>query len=262
MKQRRARFWIACLVIGLGPALAGFRVASAAGEDTSRPRGLILISIDTLRPDHLGPYGYERATTPHLDRFAADAIRFETVVAQAPSTLPSHASLFTSLPPALHGALLGRRAALSSRHVTLAEILKEAGYHTAAFHGGVQMAKRFGLDQGFEVYEEVNGSFADTVARATAWIEGHPENDFFLFLHSYAVHHPYTPSKESLALLEPAYEGPLPDEISVELLKRINAGEVKISDRDLEHIKNTYDAEIRDMDAALERRLAQIEAGN
>ena len=101
------------------------------------------------------------------------------------------------------------------------------------------------------MYEEVSGSFADTVARAIAWLEDQRGNDFFLFLHSYAVHHPYTPTRESLAFLEPAYEGPLPDEISVELLKRINAGEVKISDQDLKHIKNTYDAEIRDMDAAL-----------
>lgn len=237
-------------------ALAFMLGVSAAAEETEagdHASGLLLISIDTLRPDHLGAYGYDRPTSPQIDRFARDAVRFDTVIASAPSTLPSHASIFTSLPVSRHGAFLSLQAPLADGHVTLAELLREAGYETAAFHGGAQMAERFGLGQGFSTYEEVDGPFVETLERARAWLTEHGEERFFLFLHTYAVHHPYTPAEATIELFDEGYDGPLPDHVSVELLKRINRGQLETSKEDRAHIERAYDAEIREMDRDLGR---------
>ncbi|MCP3960108.1 MAG: sulfatase [bacterium] len=220
------------------------------------PRNVILISIDTLRADHLGCYGYARETSPRIDRLAAESVLFELAIAQAPSTLPSHASMFSSLWPAHHGAYFMRREALPPSVLTLAEVLRENGYRTAAFTGGGQMAPEFGLDQGFDLYE-VLGATADTgqtVKRAAEWLAegGEP---FFLFVHTYEVHHPYTPRGDLLARFAGDYRGDLGSRISKELLLEINAGERRIDEDDLAYIAAAYDAEIFSMDAAVGRLL-------
>ncbi|MCG6925065.1 MAG: sulfatase-like hydrolase/transferase, partial [Acidobacteria bacterium] len=88
------------------------------------------------------------------------------------------------------------------------------------------------------------------VDRALAWLEEEKPERFFLFLHTYEIHHPYTPSPEDLAAVEAGYRGPLPDEISIDLLNGINAGQTPIGPEDLQHIESTYEAEIRSVDAA------------
>lgn len=218
---------------------------------------VILISIDTLRADHLGCYGYSAAVSPAIDRFRQDAVLFEQAIAQAPSTLPSHASMLSSRWPEHHGAFFLRKNALPGDILTLPEVLEASGYRTAAFTGGGQMAPEFGLGQGFEVYE-VAGPQATTLGttnRGLRWIEEQlnelQEEPFFLFLHTYEVHHPYTPRTEDLEALAPDYQGSLPAKISKELLKRINRGERPLVPGDLDYIIAAYDAEIRSMDAAL-----------
>ena len=123
---------------------------------TSAPQNVnvVLISIDTLRADHLGCYGYGPPTSPNLDRWSREAVVFDLAFAQAPSTLPSHASIFTSMLPSHHGALYAVGRPLPDRVTTLAELLQESGYSTAAFFGAALLDSDFGFAQGFQEYDD------------------------------------------------------------------------------------------------------------
>ncbi len=210
---------------------------------------VILISIDTLRADHLGAYGYPRPTTPRIDAFAADSVVFTEAIAQAPSTLHSHASMLSSLLPQHHRASWSARTRLPEESLTLAEVLLESGYRTIAFTGGGQMARIFGLDQGFESYREPGEQhFSGTVDVAIEWMDEKGDRPFFLFLHNYEVHHPYEPDAHYRELLDIRYDGPLPENITKELLEEIRTGDLEIDDADLAYIVGLYDAEIRSMD--------------
>jgi len=241
---------------------------------THRPAPFVLISIDTLRADHVGAYGYAPDTTPHIDRLAAGGIVFEQARAHASSTLSSHASILTSLLPNHHGASAGKATSIATGVVTLTEVLNVAGYATASFNGGVQLDPIYALDRGFDVYRSATPETRDSsilagpehttdarVDESIAWLDGLTRDaPFFLFLHTYEIHHPYTPPAELLALFDAGYDGALPDSISVELLKSINRGQVEIDDGDLAHIVATYDAELRSADAALGRLFDELEA--
>ena len=218
------------------------------------PNLVILISIDTLRADHLGCYGYDRATSPAIDAFAEGATVFTQAVAQAPSTLPSHASMLTSLYPEHHGAFYARRTALAPGVVTLADVLADNGFTTAAFTGGGQLSPEFGLTRGFDLYDAHPSGprFTNTVNSALQWLDQTAPAKAFLFLHTYEAHHPYKPSTELLNLFSPAYEGDLGDRISTKLLDSINRGEREIDAADLAHIIAAYDAEILSVDRAFE----------
>ena len=239
-----------CLVLCLSPGSRGWSSERTVAH-ASRP-DVILISIDTLRADHLGCYGYSLPTSPAIDAFRRDAVLFREMIAQAPSTLPSHASLFTSLIPQHHGASSTEGRPLPPEAVTLTEVLRSAGYVTNAVVGGGQLSREFGLDQGFDRYEQVSpDEFAATVNEGLALVDGRqPARPLFLFLHTYQAHHPYTPEKERMARLDRGYEGTLPADISVELLRQINHGEVQIDAADLGHIVHAYDAEIQSADDA------------
>jgi len=242
-----------CLALGL--VLASLNACRGGGPETKAAPpefNLILISIDTLRPDHLGCYGEGAPTSPNIDQLCQESMVFEQAIAHAPSTLHSHASLLTSLLPHHHQATWGGKTRLPEAAVTLAETLSKAGYSTAAFTGGGQMDRIFGLDQGFDSYIQPGEErFMGTVRRAIAWLDQAPSQPFFLFLHSYEVHHPYEPSAEYLALIEDDYQGELPDEISIDLLREINQKKIDIDLEDLQHIENAYNAEIRSMDDGL-----------
>jgi arylsulfatase A-like enzyme len=171
----------------------------------SRPRtNLLVVTIDTLRADHLGATGFAPAATPHLDALARDALFFADAMAPAPLTLPSHCSLFTGLLPPVHGVRDNEPFPLSPEQQTLAETLRAAGYRTAAFLGGEPLQPGCGLEQGFDTYEfspprsepgspifrEVR---ADRVARrGIAWLE-QARAPFFLWLHFFDPHAPYDP---------------------------------------------------------------------
>ena len=212
---------------------------------------VILISLDTLRADHLGCYGYPKETSPNIDRFCHDAVFFTTPIAQASSTKPSHASIFTSLNVVNHGAFGGYYHILSDDFNTMAEILKENGYQTCSFNGGGFVKSVFGFEQAFDLYDSsFTGQFSPEVNRSKEWIKKHKDKKFFLFLHTYEVHHPYLPKKEYVDLFRGDYTGNLPDHITIEMLKKINKGELKITEEDRKHIIHMYDAEIRSMDQA------------
>lgn len=156
---------------------------------------VLLISIDTLRADHLSLYGYERLTSPHLDRWAkTQAVVFENAVSQAPSTLPSHISLLTGLNAFRHG--VSHDPAPASLE-TLAEILQRSGYRTLAQTGGGYMHPAYGFAQGFDIYRywlwgyERLQEFPNGIEAARGWIQSYRDRPFFLFFHTYEVHAPY-----------------------------------------------------------------------
>jgi arylsulfatase A-like enzyme len=214
---------------------------------------VILISIDTLRADHLGCYGYPRPTSPSVDRFAEDAVQFQWAIAHAPSTEPSHGAIFTSMLPAHHGGWRAKRQPISSDAVMMAEIFKGAGYKTVSYNGGGQVSKNFGFDRGFDVYDSSSGDFNEKVDKAQEWIQQNGEDKFYMFLHTYQVHAPYTPEKQYLDLFDGDYSGDLGPTISNRLLIDIHEGTVRPSAADVQHIVNTYDGEIRSMDDAFGR---------
>jgi hypothetical protein len=228
---------------------------------TESPRHVVVVSIDTLRHDHLGCYGYTPPVSPAIDAFAARSIVFDQAIAHAPSTLPSHASIFTSVIPEHHGAFVFRETGIATGTPTLARVLSSAGFTTAAFTGGGQMAPEYGLDDGFALYavRPAEERFAETVEAALEWWDGATPDRVFLFLHSYEVHHPYTPDPRWLGELSAEYDGPLPDAISVQLLEDINAGRVQINRADLDHIVAAYDAEIRSMDTGWALLIDQLQ---
>ena len=119
---------------------------------------VLLVSIDTCRADHLSCYGYKRPTTPNIDAVARDGAMFKMALTPVPLTTPAHSSMFTGTYPPTHGVHLNTYDRLADSNVTLAKILREAGYQTAAFVAAFPLDARFGLNQGFDTYD---GRFAE-----------------------------------------------------------------------------------------------------
>jgi arylsulfatase A-like enzyme/Flp pilus assembly protein TadD len=191
--------------------LAGVAVRStrlvrwdAAGGRTGR-YNVLLVTVDTLRADHLGCYGDSRASTPSVDRLAADGVLFERAETAAPITLPAHTSILTGTYPAYHGVRNNGDYRLGPRAETLAEVLKRFGYRTGAVISGYPLVTRFGLSQGFDTYddhlpperEHQVGFRERTAEEATragiAWLEAAGSQRFFLWVHYFDPHAPYAP---------------------------------------------------------------------
>lgn len=178
---------------------------AAAGFD------LVLITLDTTRADHLGCYGHSGGATPRLDALAARGVRFAHAYAPAPLTLPSHATILTGIYPPGHGVRANGEFRLSSDARTAAEILRERGYQTAAFVASFVLDARFGLDQGFELYDFTaertpashSGGHPERSARsvtesALQWLRARASNrPFFLWVHYFDPHAPYAPPPSS-----------------------------------------------------------------
>jgi arylsulfatase A-like enzyme len=181
-------------------------------KEQVRPN-VILISIDTLRADHLSAYGYPHQTSPNIDSWAAEsAVLFQTAVAQAPWTLPSHASIFSGLDALHHG--VNHSDSVTTGLEMLPETLRRAGYSTAAITGGGYFRPKFGFSQGFDTYKYWNLVGSDEqLARNTEelfdWLDGGCCRPFFLFFHTYEVHYPYRKRQPYYSRLwgqEPALE--------------------------------------------------------
>lgn len=165
---------------------------------------MLLVTIDTLRADRVGAYGDAAARTPRLDALAREGTLFEAAFSPVPLTLPAHATLLTGLLPPQHGVRGNGSFALGPDPRTLAEALKQRGLATAAFVGGFPLARRFGLDRGFDVYDDamerapgLHFDFAErradrVVAGATTWL-ARTAGPAFLWVHLYDPHAPYDP---------------------------------------------------------------------
>ncbi|UCE42592.1 MAG: sulfatase [Candidatus Aminicenantes bacterium] len=160
---------------------------------------IILISLDTVRPDHLGCYGYQRNTSPAIDRLASDSVLFENAYSTTSWTLPGHVSLLTSLDCRNHQVYFPLQK-MNPDTPTLADILRAQQFYCAAFTGGGYLSETYGFSKGFDSYQEIrlHGDQAirlDEAERlaqlATRWLEDNEEKKFFLFLHTYQPHDPY-----------------------------------------------------------------------
>lgn len=172
-------------------------LATGACSKADRPPALcadcnvVLISMDTVRADHLGVYGHERATSPNVDRFAERATLFENAISQSAWTLPAHGSIMTGLYPRRLGVdhYPAKRALPKVR--MLAEEFHAAGYATGAFTGGGFVDSHFGFARGFDVYASDGRRFEHNIEEAISWLKQHQQRRFFLFLHGYDAHRPY-----------------------------------------------------------------------
>lgn len=233
----------------MGVALAAI-LAGGLGCDKLRMRNrpnIVYLLIDTLRPDHLGCYGYGRETSPRIDRIAAEGIVFKRLYSVCPWTDPTIVTLFTGLypqaviPPAPHGRAIKQKLPLELD--TLAEILRGGGYRTAAIvdHPGINMKRNF--DQGFDDYVSLSkklgwhkwvGSAPDAVfEELTAVLEKVEEDRFFLYVHLVYPHQPYTP--------KPPFEG------------MFGPGFRRLVREEKQGVINCYDAEIRMTDELVGR---------
>jgi arylsulfatase A-like enzyme len=250
-KSRRARFVAASA--GTALLLSWLGLLAAAHYPLERegdpPPNLILVSLDTLRADRIGCYGYERATTPGLDELAREGVLFETAVTTAPWTLPSHASMLTGLYPHHHGAIRPR-GLLARRYLSLAELLADRGYAAAAFTGGGHISDRFGFGQGFHPYEMLRDtSTAATVGRALHWLEEEASSPFFLFLHTYEPHMPY----RDRHFANEAEAGRVGPSFERDDLMDLRAGTWVPAPEERRYISDLYDGDARSTDAALAR---------
>lgn len=264
-REKRSRFRPVPVCLSIALAAVGCRDDQALQQ--VRPN-VLLISIDSLRADHLGCYGYERDTSPVLDGLAEEGVRFATVVSPTSWTLPAHATLFTGLPPEGHGLRLDARALTPEAHC-LAEVFDAAGYATAAFVGGPFLRKMYGFDQGFHVYDEsVVRSFResqsgvtspDLVGLTTDWLDTRSASDdeapFFVFLHLWDVHFDYTPPEPYDTLFDPDYDGDI-TATDFELGGHIHRD---MDPADLAHVVALYDGEIRYTDEWVGRLLEHLE---
>lgn len=198
--------------------LAGAVWAVVERPWASPPRTVVLISIDTLRPDRLGVYGNAPDVSPRIDALAKDSVVFDQALALSPWTLPSHMTMLTGLDPMAHGVHRGGYV-LSTRVTTLAESLRAAGFRTAAFTDGGFVHHESGMGQGFEIYRDetnppgmVNG-FARLLPEALEWLHSTRHEDSFIFLHTFDVHTPYQEGNAEVhARFRERFAGPGPND--------------------------------------------------
>jgi arylsulfatase A-like enzyme len=188
------------------------------GGEAKEPLNLLVVVLDTLRPDRLGCYGYERPTSPHLDELARDACVFEDAQSTAPWTAPAMISMVTSLYPGAHGVYgYPNPGRLNENTPTLAGVLSAHGWRTAAITEGGYASGKFGLDLGFQEFRSTKhgkavrslgrGILRKNVEQAVAWLELHRDEATFLLLHTYEPHAPYRAPPEYVERVHPDWDG-------------------------------------------------------
>ncbi len=190
------------------------------------PPNVLVVTLDTTRADRLGCYGAPDVKTPNLDLLARRGALFEEASTVAPLTQPAHSSLMTGTYPAYHGVRVNGSTALGAVHRTLAEVFREQGYRTGAFLGAFVLDGRWGLNQGFETYDDrfdlqkykhldlgsVQRPGNAVMDSALRWLEAHKQERFFAWIHLYDAHTPYEPPEPFLSAyrsrgLEGLYDG-------------------------------------------------------
>jgi len=219
--MKRLLVLVGCVVL-----LSGLAVWFFLGYRSRRKiRNVVLISIDTCRADHLSCYGYPYRTTPNIDAVAGEGVLFENVVSPVPITLPAHSSMLTGTVPPYHGVHDNYDYRLADGNITLAEILKDKGFTTGAIISAVVLDSEYGINQGFDYYNErfedlpgtvpiVQREGAKTSRFAFEWLREHKDERFFLFLHYFDPHAEYEPPEP----FRSAYAG------------RLYAGEIAYAD--------------------------------
>ncbi|MDX1644545.1 MAG: sulfatase [Thermoanaerobaculia bacterium] len=234
----------------------------AEGFEPRPTRGYILISLDTLRADHLSAYGYERPTSPFLERLAEGSVLFERVAVQYPATLIAHMSMFTGYYPQQHG-VFPPAAVLAESIETLPERFRAAGFRTAGHTEGGFVGGAYGFARGFEEWSDTPYSddtdIVRTFERGLDFIAGlEPDERFFVFLHTYSIHDPYLPPSEFRHVF---WEGEPPDTFEPDgpNLNAVNKGFLDIDAETARYFEALYDGSILYVDGVLERFFAQLE---
>jgi arylsulfatase A-like enzyme len=219
-----------------------------------RSRGVLLISIDTLRRDRVGAYGHARPTTPRLDALAREGLLCEDAVSTSSWTLPAHLSMLTSVDAGVHGGVDGQ-SGFNHSVPTLAELLRGAGFATRAVTSHLYVSPTYGLDAGFERFDFIEDREASDVAeRALGQLDQVGDRDFFLFLHFYDAHAHYDPPPETRELFPSPYRGPLAGLLG-HFQRRSPAS---MPPGYLEHLLSLYDGEIRSVDDQIGRILDHL----
>jgi arylsulfatase A-like enzyme len=245
-------------------ALAAPRLVAPRGSIPGRgPGNVVVYLIDTLRPDHMSVYGYERPTTPRIDALAGDGVVFERAYSTASWTRPATASLLTSLHSTLHGA--HSRRSLKTEVHTLAERFRDGGWSTWAFvANGNVFGHGLNFEQGFDRFVAIRGARGDNHARTEEvnalllpHLDAFGDEPFLLFVHTVDPHSPYEPPPPYHDLFtDPAYRGTLaPRDTVKRTLERRALGPA-----DIAHVQALYDGDIRYQDAMLGELLDRVQA--
>lgn len=265
LKERVEVKHIILAAIFLVSSLISFSTAPdldlSSNKEVERPENIILIDIDTLRADHMGSYGYRKNTSPNLDKFAQENIKFENAVTPAAWTLPAQVSVFTSTHPKTHRVIRQRQMIPDNYHM-MAEILRGNGYRTGAFTGGRSMDKNLGFEQGFDTYqihsdypEIQKRNFKANFREGGDWLINQTGEESFLFIHGYDTHAPYGVKKKYLTEFEDNYSGPLekyqpvrPDQLEYEsgnLTLNVGNQTIPLDQNDIEQIRAGYDSDVK-----------------
>jgi arylsulfatase A-like enzyme len=268
--------WLASLAV-VSAVWGGAAVAAALVHRPVQPPAsaglpnILLVSIDSLRHDHLHCYGYARQTSPTIDALAREGVLFRTVVSPTSWTLPAHLTLLTSLPPEAHGAVDdGLRLRDNARF--LAEVLWQAGYTTAGFVSAPYLDAAYGFSQGFDHYDDytvakmsqrrahqgvTSPALLTIVSRWLAnWEAGGRRRPFFIFMHMWDVHYDYAPPPPYDSMFDPDYRGTVTSD-DYEYGEQVHPD---MDPRDLQHIIALYDGEIRFTDSYLGLALDRLRA--
>jgi len=244
------------------------------------PPNIIVISLDTLRPDHLSFCGYKRNTAPNLSKLVEKSVLFTQAYSTSSFTLPAHGSLFTGLSPGEHG-LLSWHSKLREDIPSLTEELNESGYTCAAFVVSPPLHSRYGFDRGFDLYDDyshsidLDGTFIDkdisadnpqyrvtsqNITRsAINWLRSAKAVPFFLFLHYFDIHAHYMAPGKYRNAFDPNYEGAVDGIIPNLPSQEYSKG---LSKRDLEHLIALYDSEIAWVDHNIGQILIELKKLN
>lgn len=270
------------LAVSIVGATLGACSGAPKADPDDRPN-ILLVSIDSLRADHLGSDGYSEATSPALDALADHGVRFSQAISTTSWTLPAHSALFTGLPDSAHGVTTPH-ARLPREIPTLAGRLTDAGYETVGFFSGPFLHPFFGLDRGFGRYvdcrpledrlEEGSRDATDATGERPVVPESHDDvtnpivlwnvmhearelgdRPFFVFLHLWDVHYDLLPPPPYDTLFDPTYEG----EFDGSRFHQKD-GHVGATERDLENVLALYDGEIRYTDDTLRLLFDHFEA--
>ena len=228
--------------------LVGVAAGCGGGEDDARPSNVLLVTLDTLRADHLGAYGSKTVRTPRMDRLASEGTLFENAAAPMPLTRPSHFSILTSRYPREHG-VLNNAMSLPDSALTLTELLRDEGLRTAAFVGVKLLSRDSGGGQGFDEYDAPSSvqlrSAEAVVTRALAWTAELSANErFFLWVHLFDPHLPYAPPPEHQRDLDERLQKTLPSIDWKHLYTIAQANEGDVPERIFEHAKALYRGDV------------------